>query len=208
MQNNLVISVSREYGSGGREIAEKLADRLGVAYYDKKLIERISQECGFEDDVIENYDEKPVDRLRLNPNSFLTGMDINLPVATEVYKTEVATLKKIVDEGPCVIVGRRADSILAEKPGLVSLFVSAPFSDRIARVMRRNNLGEAEAKSRILKTDKSRASYHDDFSSRSWGDARAYDLCVNSSTISIEGTVEALAAYIEKLLEERDDITL
>lgn len=203
MQNNLVVSVSRQYGSGGREIAEKLANRLGIPYYDKMLIKRVAQECGFEDDIVESLDEKPLDRFLLNPNRFLTGMDTNIPVAGEIYKTEVETLKKIADEGSCVIVGRRADSILAENPGLVTLFISAPFPDRLERVMRRNNLGEAEAKSRILKTDKTRANYHDDFSNRNWGEASTYDLCVNSSTISIEGTVEALAAYLEKLLEER-----
>lgn len=208
MQNNLVVSVSREYGSGGREIAEKLANRLGIPYYDKKLIKRIAQESGFADDVVEAFDEKPVDRFFLNPNRFLTGMDTNSPVATEVYKTEVTLLKKIADEGSCVVVGRRADSVLADKAGLVTLFICAPFSDRIERVMRRNNLTESEAKSRILKTDKARASYHDDFSNRSWGDARTYDLCLNSSTISINGTVEALAAYLKKLVDERDDISL
>lgn len=208
MQNNLVVSISREYGSGGREIAEKLAARLNISYYDKKLIKRVAQESGFEYDVVENFDEKPLDRFLLNPNRFLSGMDTNLPVASEVYKAELSLLKRIVDESSCVIVGRRADSILADKPGLVSLFVSAPFEDRVNRVMKRNNIGKVEAKNRIFKMDKARASYHDDFSNKNWGDASTYDLCINSSKISIDGAVEALSVFLHTFINEHADITL
>lgn len=207
MSDNLVVSVSREYGSGGREIAEKLAERLNMAYYDKLLIAKISEKSGFSDDVIENFDEKPIDRFSLSPNSFFAGIDGVLPVAAEVHKSEVATINQVADESPCVIVGRCADSVLHERPGLVRIFVSAPLPDRIARVMRRNDLGEKEAKTRIAKTDKARASYHDDFSSREWGDANLYDLCVDSSRLGIEGTVEVIVTYLRIFAEQNPHIT-
>lgn len=197
MQDNLIISISREYGSGGREIAEKLSEELGYAYYDKMLLKRIAEESGFCDEVVEEHDEKPINRLMLNPNSFLSGMDPNLSISVELYKTEVSLLKKIADEGPCVIVGRCADYILADKPNLVSLFISAPLPNRIARVMRRNNLDEAAAKDRIAKTDKARSSYHDHFSDKEWGMSNSYDLCINSGKLDVDGAVAIIKQYLD-----------
>lgn len=208
MSDNLIISISREYGSGGREIAEKLAAELGIAYYDKVLIARIAQECGFSDDVVENYDEKPIKRLLFNPNTFLTGMDGNMPVATEVHKKERSIIKEVAEESSCVIVGRCADSILADTPGLVTLFISAPLEDRIKRVMRRNDLDENDAKSRIAKVDRDRASYHNDFSSKSWGSANLYDLCIDSSRLSIEAAVTVITTYLNQLMNENKNITM
>lgn len=196
MQDNLTISVSREYGSGGREIAERLAEELGIAYYDKMLLARIARESGLSDDVIEAHDEKPIDRFLFSPNRFLSGTDTNLPIASEIYRTEIALIKSIADEGTCVIVGRCADSILAERTGLVSLFISAPLPNRIDRVMRRNNLDETAAKNRIVKTDKARANYHDYFSNRDWGTANFYDLCINSGRLNADGAVEVIKQYL------------
>ena len=126
MDQHLVFAISREYGSGGREIGERLASELGIAYYDKLLLKRIAEESGLSGDVVEDFDEKPMRPLLLNPNSFFCGTDIEHPVASRIYKTEVDILRSIANEGPCVIVGRCADYVLEGHPGLVSLFVSAP----------------------------------------------------------------------------------
>ena len=154
MDQHLVFAISREYGSGGREIGECLASELGIAYYDKLLLKRIAEESGLSGDVVEDFDEKPMRPLLLNPNSFFCGTDIEHPVASRIYKTEVDILRSIAAESSCVIVGRCADYVLADQPGLVSLFVSAPMQARVARVMRRNNLSESEARSRIARVDK------------------------------------------------------
>ena len=122
--------------------------------------------------------------LLLNPNSFFCGTDIEHPVASRIYKTEVDILRSIANEGPCVIVGRCADYVLEGHPGLVSLFVSAPMEARVARVMRRNNLSECDARSRIARVDKNRASYYRYFTDENWGQARNYDLCINSGKAS------------------------
>lgn len=208
MGDNLIISISREYGSGGREIAEKLAAELDIAYYDRLLIAKIAQESGFSDDVIESYDEKPIDRFLLNPNRFLAGIDIGSPIASEVYKSEVSILNKAADEGPCVIVGRCADSVLAERPGLVRVFISAPLPDRLARVMRRNNIDEKTAKARIAKIDKARAGYHNHFSNRNWGDASLYDLCLDSERLDIAGSVELILEYLRIFTTEHPNVSM
>ena len=125
MDQHLVFAISREYGSGGREIGERLASELGIAYYDKLLLKRIAEESGLSGDMVEDFDEKPMRPLLLNPNSFFCGTDIEHPVASRIYKTEVDILRSIANEGPCVIVGRCADYVLEGHPGLVSLFVGA-----------------------------------------------------------------------------------
>ena len=207
MSKNLIITISREYGSGGREIAKNLAQKLGLAYYDTLLIKRLAQESGLCDAAVKSYDEKPVDRFLFSPNRFLSGIEVNSLVELEVHKAEVALLRKIADEGPCVIVGRRADSILDFQPGLVSVFVSAPLPDRVKRVMSRNRIDEASAKMRITETDKARASYHNDFSTKPWGKASTYDLCINSEPLSISSTVDVLASYLQKFLYEYPEVS-
>lgn len=197
MEQHLVFAISREYGSGGREIGERLASELGIAYYDKLLLKRIAEESGLSGDVVEDFDEKPMRPLLLNPNSFFCGTDIEHPVASRIYKTEVDILKSIADEGPCVIVGRCADYVLNGHPGLVSLFVSAPMEARIARVMRRNDLSEADARSRIARVDKNRANYYRYFTDENWGQARNYDLCINSGDLDALGAVSVIKAFVE-----------
>ena len=159
MDQHLVFAISREYGSGGREIGERLASELGIAYYDKLLLKRIAEESGLSGDV-----------------------DI---------------LRSIANEGPCVIVGRCADYVLEGHPGLVSLFVSAPMEARVARVMRRNNLSESDARSRIARVDKNRASYYRYFTDENWGQARNYDLCINSGNLDALGAVSVIKTFVE-----------
>ena len=197
MDQHLIFAISREYGSGGREIGEHLANELGIAYYDKLLLKRIAEESGLDGDVIADFDEKPLRPLLLNPNNFFCGTDIEHPVAARIYKAEVGILKSIADEGPCVIVGRCADYVLSKHPGLVSLFVSAPMDARVKRVMRRNNLSEQEARARIAKVDKARASYYRYFTDEQWGQASNYDLCLNSGQLDAQGAVSVIRAFVE-----------
>ena len=196
-QQHIVLTISREYGSGGREIAERLAETLGVAYYDKLLLNRIAEESGLDGDVVKDFDEKPMRPLLLNPNSFFCGTDIEHPVASRVYRTEVGILRSVAEEGSCVIVGRCADYVLAEHPRLVSLFVSAPMEARIARVMRRNDLSEREARTRIARVDKERANYYRYFTDENWGMARNYDLCLNSGDLDVNGAVATIRCFLD-----------
>lgn len=193
---NVVISLGREYGSGGREIGERLSERLGYAYYDKVLLKRLAEKSGLADEAIESFDEKPFSRLLLSPNRFLSGSDGH-PLA-QIHAAEIDLIHSLAQEGPCVIVGRCVDSVLAGYPHLVRLFVSAPMEDRVARVMRRNSLDEEQARARIARTDKERASYYRYFTDQKWGLASNYDLCVNSAMAGIEGTVEVIAQFLER----------
>lgn len=200
MNDNLVIAISREYGSGGREIGENLAAKLGIAYYDKELINRIVQKSGLPDDVVEAHDEKVINRFLFTPNRFLTGADLDQPIASAIHAAEIESIRAAADEGPCVIVGRSADSILAGYPGLVSVFVCAPMENRIARVMRRNAIDENEAKARIARIDKDRAHYYRYFTDKKWGGAGNYDLCINSGKMAVaDDAVAVITTYIERM---------
>lgn len=198
MDQHLVFAISREYGSGGREIGEQLAKELGIAYYDKLLLKRIAEESGLAGDVIEDFDEKPLRPLLLNPNSFFCGTDLEHPVASRIYKTEVDILNSIAGEGSCVIVGRCADYVLSSHPGLVSLFISAPMEARVKRVMRRNDLTEGDARARISRVDKARASYYRYFTDEHWGHAGNYDLCINSGDLDATGAVAVIRSFIDE----------
>ena len=197
MDQHLVIAISREYGSGGREIGERLAEELGIAYYDKLLLKRIAEESGLDGDVVADFDEKPLRPLLLNPNAFFCATDLEHPVASRIYRTEVDILRSIADESSCVIVGRCADYVLAGHPDLVSLFVSAPMEARVARVMRRNTLSESEARSRIARVDKNRASYSRYFTDENWGMARNYDLCINSGDLDATRAVSIVRCFLD-----------
>ena len=197
MDQHLVIAISREYGSGGREIGERLAEELGIAYYDKLLLKRIAEESGLDGDVVADFDEKPLRPLLLNPNAFFCATDLEHPVASRIYRTEVDILRSIADESSCVIVGRCADYVLAGHPDLVSLFVSAPMEARVARVMRRNTLSESEARSRIARVDKNRASYYRYFTDENWGMSRNYDLCINSCDLDATRAFSIVRCFLD-----------
>lgn len=198
--SNLIISITREYGSGGREIGQKLAAAWGVSYYDKELLKRLAEETGLSNDVIEAFDEKPFSHLLLNPYRFLSGTDGDY-LRSKVHNAEMSLIRQLAEEESCVFVGRGVESVLEDFPGLVRLFVCAPLEFRIQRVMERNSLTAEEAEKRIAQVDKERAAYYRYFTDQKWGFASNYDLCINSGKLGIDGAVDLAARFIEQLLD-------
>lgn len=192
----MVITIGREYGSGGREIGEVLARRLGIAYYDKELLRKVSERSGLAAETVESFDERPLAFTFFNPNRFFAGT-YDETVPGQIHVTEVELVQALVAEGPCVMVGRCIDSMLEGRENVVRLFVSAPLPERIKRVMRRNNLSEEDALARIKRVDKERASYYRYMSDRKWGLASNYDLCINSASTGIEGAIDVIEGYLE-----------
>ena len=198
-----VITIGRQYGSGGREIGAKLAAELGIKYYDKELLERAAKESGLCQELFENHDEKPT-------NSFLYSLVMDtysmgysspalteMPINHKIFLAQFNTIKNIALEGPCVMVGRCADYALADFPNLISVFIHANMDVKVKRIAEKYNLTESKAKETIIKTDKRRASYYNYYSSKRWGEATGYNLCVNSSLLGIDNTVQLLKNYIE-----------
>ena len=192
----MVITVGRQYGSGGREIGTALANRLGIAYYDDLLLKKAAEESGLCEELFHSFDERPKSFLysiALDPYSFsMSHITSKGSIEQQVYLATYDTIKKLADQGPCVLIGRCADYALKDRTDVINLFITAPLPNRIKRVAMRNGISEDEAKDRIRKKDKDRAAYYNFYSAKEWGDAKSYDLCIDSSLLGIEGTVELL----------------
>ena len=196
----MVITVGRQYGSGGREIGTMLAEKLGIAYYDDMLLKEAAKESGLCEELFHSFDERPKSFLysiAMDPYSFsMNGITSRGNIEQQVYLATYETIKKLADKGPCVLIGRCADYALKDRDDVINIFVTAPLESRVERVARRNDISLDEAKDRIKKTDKSRASYYNYYSSKDWGEAKSYDLCIDSSLLGIEGTVALLEQMI------------
>jgi|GEM_PF-74559 len=194
-----IITIGRQFGSGGKEVGIRVAKELGIPFYDKELLQEAAKKSGLCQKIFENFDERPKSLLYAiamdaYPLGFsgATGESLEQQVHLAIFKT----IRHIAEEGPCVIIGRSADYALAENPNLLSLFISAPLEDRIARVAKRQKVTPEEAKSLIQKTDKRRASYCEYYASKKWGAVDAYDFCLNSSALGLGGTVELIQAMV------------
>ena len=196
---NVIITVGRQFGSGGHEIGEKLAKRLGVPFYDKELLAKAAKRCGLSEDMVKQLDEKPTSSFLYALSIGSTGYngDVSLPLGNQVFLAMAQVIKDIAEEGSCVIVGRCAEYILAERDDVLSVFVHADKDARIRRIMEKCNLTEKEAAVLIQKTDKRRAGYHDFYCDDKWGAAASYDLTVNSAAFGIDAAVDMIAGYVE-----------
>jgi cytidylate kinase len=200
---NTVITIGRQFGSGGREIGEKVAEYFGITCYDKELLSRAAKESGFCEEMIENHDERPTNSFLYNlvMDTYSFGYNassfVDMPISHKVFLAQFDTIKKVADEGPCVIVGRCADYALAEYENVLNIFIYADEDSKTKRIMKKYNLSEVKAKDMCVKKDKQRQSYYNYYSSKKWGRADSYDLCINSSVLGVEGTVKLIAQYIE-----------
>ncbi len=207
-KTNTIITIGRQFGSAGREIGRVVAQHLDIKLYDKEMLNRAAQESGLCKELFETHDEKPT-------NSFLyslvmdtyslgysSGSYTDMPINHKVFLAQFDAIKKIADEGPCILVGRCADYALEEYDNVLSIFIHADLDARVRRIARIYDLTDAKAKELIVKTDKKRSSYYNYYSNKRWGDVNSYDMCLNSSMLGIEGTAEAIEKLVE--LKERD----
>ncbi|MGN1172103.1 MAG: AAA family ATPase [Lachnospiraceae bacterium] len=200
---NTVITIGRQFGSAGREIGEKIADYFGIKCYDKELLSRAAKESGFCQEMLENHDERPTNSFLYNlvMDTYSFGYNassfVDMPISHKVFLAQFDTIKKIAEEGPCVIVGRCADYALSDFQNCIHLFIYADEATRMKRISEKYNLSEQKAKEMIIKKDKQRQSYYNYYSSKKWGRADSYDLCINSSILGVDGTVKLITQYIQ-----------
>ena len=200
---NTIITIGRQFGSGGREIGKLLATSLNIPFYDKDLITRAAKESGYCKELIETHDERPTNsflyNLVMDTYSFgytAAGM-VDMPISQKVFLAQFDTIRKIADEGSCVIVGRCADYALAEYKNHVSVFINSNMDVRINRIMDKYDLTTSKAKDMIVRRDKQRQSYYNYYSSGKWGRADNYDFCIDSSLLGIDGTVHLITQLID-----------
>ena len=193
----LIISIGRESGSGGHEIAEKLAQRFDLPLYDNNLLTEIANDRHLDEETLRKYEEAPRSRF------FSRSMrGVSNSVEASVTALQTARLRTKSTRGDSfVIVGRCADSVLADNPGLISIFISGDPDNRIHRLMERHSFSAREAADYMTKQDRRRRAYHDENCSGRWGDSANYHLTINSSQLGIDGTVDFLELYIRRRLE-------
>lgn len=195
MGEQIIISVGREFGSGGHEIAERLSKHYNIPLYDKEIFEHVEKKGAISADIAQYFDEKPV-----NPIFYPITMDgSNLPleqtVANHIF--DFIRTKGEQQKESFVIVGRCAEYVLRDNPNMISVFILGDKDVKLKRVMEKFDLDEKAAFNRMKKADKMRKTYHNFYADGKWGDSRCYDICVNSSTLGIDKTLEALIAYID-----------
>ena len=201
---NLVVAIGREFGSGGKEIGQKLADRLNIKCYDSELLSIAAKNSGFCEEILQKNDEKPT-------NSFLYSlvMDtysvsgysaapfLDMPLNHKVFLAQFETIKKIAEKESCVIVGRCADYALSDNPDCINIFIHADLDVRIKNVSKNLNITENKARDIINKTDKQRASYYNYYTSKKWGDSKSYNLSLDAGKLGTDNCVEMILKFRE-----------
>ncbi len=191
MDRQIIIAIGREYGSGGHEIAARLAEDLGIKLYDRNLLDEIADRMDFSAEQLLEYDEKPMAK----PIGKRVG-SINSP-EDRLARVQFGFLKEKADAGESfVAVGRCSESVL-RRYNVISVFVLGDMKQKVKRIMDKYELMEEEAVDKINRHDRTRKRYHDTYSEMVWGDARGYDLCLNSSKLGIDGAVSLIKDYIE-----------
>ncbi len=194
-----VITLSRQFGSGGSEIAKAVSDKLGIKYVDKSIVAEAAASSGIAKEHFEKADER-------RTNSFLFSLaaahyggsaapvQLNDIITDDKLFIHTADAIKRLSGEPCIIVGRCADDILSDRK-ILRVYVYASMESRIARISKLYDLGEKAAATLIKKTDKKRANYYNFYTSKTWGDAQNYDLCINSDLLGTDGTAELICSF-------------
>lgn len=205
---HVVITIARQYGSGGKTVGEMLAKELGIPCYGNNLLQMASEESGIGEHLFVQQDEKlqnsPI--LRMTTDVYKDGELIppessDFVSAKNLFNYQAKVMKRLAETESCVIIGRAADFVLKDYENVVSVFVHANEEFNLARAMERNSMTEAEMKKFIAKTDKYRADYYKHYTGREWTDARNYDLCLDSGKLGFEKCVEEIKAYMKVRFE-------
>lgn len=197
MSKNLVITIGREYGSGGRAIAKRLSELMGIKMYDKELISIVAKSHGYSEEVLHDIDETA-------SNSFLYALStgaythntamlagLHMPLTDKAFIACSQVIKEVAEQESCIIVGRCADSVLKDHENLFRVFIHADTEQRIDRICEYEKISRSEAASIIKKEDRKRSGYHNYYADTKWGSTKTYDLCINSK-IGIEKAAEII----------------
>lgn len=196
-----VITIGRQFGSGGREIGVRLAESLGIPFYDRELLKTVAQKSGLSEKVLENFDERPKSLLySIAMDSYmfaLPGSGMGDSLEQQVYLATYETIRHLADEGACVIIGRCADCALASRDHVLRLFIHAPLEWRIDTIAKRLQIDKEKARSEVQRTDKRRAAYYEYYTAQKWGAVSSYDFCIDSSVFGQEATVDVIKKLVE-----------
>lgn len=191
----MIITIGRQHGSSGREIARLLAEKLNYKCYDKEIVDEAANHSDFSRDLIDAFDEKRMSAFILHAGGY--GLNENFRLNMQVVSAQFEAMRNIAEKGNCIFVGRCADYILRDHDDLISVFILGDMDERLKCLERRQGLDEVEARKKIKDVDKDRSSFYRYYSDQTWGDAQNYDMCINSSKLGVEGTVQVILDYIK-----------
>jgi cytidylate kinase len=205
--DNIVISIGRQFGSGGGEIGKKLANELNIAYYDKELLAIAAQESGLCPEIFEKADEQESSGLSYAFSLGFSPLGMYIPYDDilsneKLFLLQSETIRNLAAKESCVIIGRCSDYILRDNPNCLSFFIHNTFDNRVKHVMERENMSEIRAKELIAKVDKSRAAYYNYYTNKLWGSASSYNFSLDVSILGIEGTVAFLKDFITRKFKQ------
>lgn len=202
MANHKIIAIGRQFGSGGHEVGNLLAERLDIPLYDRNLVKMAAEDLNLSKQAVEEVDETGLSRFlsyyAAGPssyNSFYMGdFDMGEPLSQQVYQAQSQIIKKLASRSPCVIVGRCADYVLADQPGLINVFITADKESRVKRIAEKYELTDRKAAERIRKVDRERRYYYELHTGKDWGSTEAHDIILNTARLGIKETVDILEA--------------
>ena len=202
---NKIITITRQCGSGGREIGKKLAEAYGIPFYDNEIISRAAKDTGFAEAAFERAEDKASNSLLY---SIAMGMNVfssqdvgfsGLSLDDRIFLAQSKVIRNVAKEGPCVIVGRCADYILKNQENVVNLFIRATLDFRIKRAIEVEGIPKEKSAEMVMKKDKSRANYYKYHSGERWDNVLNYDFAIRSDLCGIDGTVACLKAYLDQM---------
>lgn len=191
-----IITISREYGSGGRQIGAMLAEKLNIPFYDKQLFAEASKRSGIHEDFLEKAEENGS---RMYTHAFdFPWSGVNMPLNDRIFLAQANTIQELAEQGPCVIVGRGGNQILKKRQDTLHVFIHADFEKRVRRIVEEYGVEASKAEKMIQTVDKNRASYLKAYTNQNFGEAANYHLCINSGTIGIDNAVEMIYAVYQE----------
>lgn len=208
MDNKIILTIGRQFGSGGREVGKKLAKELGIAYYDKELMAVAARESGLSEEFFEKADERASSGLAYAFTMGYSYMGMFTPYNDilsndGLFKFQSDAIRKLAAEQSCVLVGRCADYILRDDPDCLSFFIHTTPEHRVQRIIERQHLTVEQAKELMSKTDKSRAAYYNYYTNKEWGVASSYNFSIDVSGLGVDETVEFIKTFVERKMNKR-----
>lgn len=207
MQKNIVITIARQYGSGGKTVGEMLAKKLDIHYYDRELMKLASEDSGINEALFANADESVKNSSLFRTSKNVYGGELLPPDSEDftssdnLFNYQAKIIRQLAENESCVIIGRCADYVLKDYDNVLSVFVHAPHDFCMEMAAKKHSMSERDLEKYIAKTDKQRAGYYKYHTGREWTDARNYDLCLDSSKLGFERCVEEIIAYMKVRFE-------
>ena len=193
----MIITLGRQHGSNGHDIARALADALGYTCYDKEIVDHAAENSSFSKEILDTYDEKRVSSY-IVPTPHYIGMNEGFHLNMQVAAAQFETMRRLAEKGDCIFVGRCADYVLRNRDDVLRIFIMGDMETRIKTMMERRSLSYDQARRLVREVDKDRSSYYKYHTDQIWGESENYDLCIDSR-IGVQGTVDVIRAYMAAL---------